>query len=671
MRISTSSAQQFGINSILNQQAKLSKTQLQLGSGLKFLSPADDPAAAVRVLDLQQSIEQSSQYQSNIGTARSRLELEETTLTSAGTAVQRARELAVQALNDTNKAVDRLVIEKEIGQILDGLVGLANTKNANGEYLFSGFRSQTPPYSETVTQVTQGGETRFVNLYEYHGDENQRTLQAGPTRRIADGNHGIEVFGRSFDYLGNPPSTINPANPDEGSIFDVVAKLASQLVNNDLDPERITTSGAGMGVEISGSAIDSALVSTAISNQSITITAPDGSTQTHLIDTDGERSAADIALNLNTMPGINAEANPNQVIMDLSNTVGVEDGDTITFNLHGDFGANTAIAFVRDSVANPSLVADFVGAINAAGLGDITATSQNTNQFSINSASGANIGIENFYVQDNASVALSNFAGTTGIGQSVSMTIDGTAISFDGSAAGFLTQAQTSIGSGGANTHRIIDLGSGAISVTKNDGTTLAVTAYSQGAATDQSVRLNASNGGTSVAGDPVTLNGVTTSASGDVVPISQTIDFDRVTLAEGGAADSAFRTSTVNLQLDSDYTIQSDVSGSSASGTYGIFDIPANTAVAFDTQGILDEIDNGMQRILNVRSSIGARLNSLDLQHHLNEDFVLDMESMLSDTQDLDYADAISRFSSQQVALQAAQQAFVRVQDLSLFNYL
>ena len=46
-------------------------------------------------------------------------------------------------------------------------------------------------------------------------------------------------------------------------------------------------------------------------------------------------------------------------------------------------------------------------------------------------------------------------------------------------------------------------------------------------------------------------------------------------------------------------------------------------------------------------------------------------MKTVLSATEDLDYAEAISKFNLQTVSLQAAQQTFTQVKKLSLFNYL
>ena len=206
MRITTNLFQQLGIKAVTEQQGRLSKTQLQLGSGLKILAPSDNPVDSARVLDLNQSAASLVQFSSNIGVAQSRLSLEEVTLESATNGLQRLRQLAVQGANDTLNSSDRLSIEYEAREILDELLGLSNTRNANGEFLFSGFLSKTRSF--TGTSATPPGG------FAYNGDSNQRLLQIGSTRHIADGDDGLSVFG----------------DPSAGtSVFDVVAQFADNM----------------------------------------------------------------------------------------------------------------------------------------------------------------------------------------------------------------------------------------------------------------------------------------------------------------------------------------------------------------------------------------------------------------------------------------------------------
>lgn len=84
-----------------------------------------------------------------------------------------------------------------------------------------------------------------------------------------------------------------------------------------------------------------------------------------------------------------------------------------------------------------------------------------------------------------------------------------------------------------------------------------------------------------------------------------------------------------------------------------------------------LANIDQALQSVNDQRARLGARLNTIDSTDSVNQDFKLQLETVLSDTQDLDYAEAISRFNQQLTSLQVAQQAFAKTSDLTLFRFL
>lgn len=84
-----------------------------------------------------------------------------------------------------------------------------------------------------------------------------------------------------------------------------------------------------------------------------------------------------------------------------------------------------------------------------------------------------------------------------------------------------------------------------------------------------------------------------------------------------------------------------------------------------------LGNLDTALTNIVSVESEIGARLNTLESTKDLHLDTELFSKQVLSDLQDLDYADAASRLSLETFILQAAQQTFVKVSGLSLFNFL
>ena len=85
----------------------------------------------------------------------------------------------------------------------------------------------------------------------------------------------------------------------------------------------------------------------------------------------------------------------------------------------------------------------------------------------------------------------------------------------------------------------------------------------------------------------------------------------------------------------------------------------------------ILADIDVALDKFFSVRAQIGARVNVLDSQRLINEQYSVQLEGAVSEIRDLDYAEAIGRMNLQLVGLQASQQAFQKIQNLSLFNFL
>ncbi|MES2238423.1 MAG: flagellar hook-associated protein FlgL [Pseudomonadota bacterium] len=81
--------------------------------------------------------------------------------------------------------------------------------------------------------------------------------------------------------------------------------------------------------------------------------------------------------------------------------------------------------------------------------------------------------------------------------------------------------------------------------------------------------------------------------------------------------------------------------------------------------------LDQASSNILRVRAQIGSRMNEIDSLGSLNDSLGLQYQQTLSNLQDLDYAKAISDLTRQQTSLQAAQQSFVKIAQLSLFNFL
>jgi len=218
MRVSNFMMSQVSLDNILEQQSQLLRTQLELSSGKKVLSPSDNPAAARKILDLNDVITTFEQYQRNSDAAGFSLALEESVLTSATDLLQRARELAVQGLNDTLGQNERENISGEIKQILEQMISLGNTQDSDGQYIFGGFNSTNTPFSGD-------GAGNFT----YAGDQGQKLLQISNTRQISAGDSGYDVF------MNLPGTTANAFNTlyDLASSLDANAPTQTSL--NDID----------------------------------------------------------------------------------------------------------------------------------------------------------------------------------------------------------------------------------------------------------------------------------------------------------------------------------------------------------------------------------------------------------------------------------------------------
>ena len=85
----------------------------------------------------------------------------------------------------------------------------------------------------------------------------------------------------------------------------------------------------------------------------------------------------------------------------------------------------------------------------------------------------------------------------------------------------------------------------------------------------------------------------------------------------------------------------------------------------------LLEEIDQSLITTGNTRSAVGARLNIVDNMEQAQLNFQEITSSTLANIEEIDIYDAINNLESSKLALQASQQSFAKVQNLSLFNYL
>ncbi|MFP6863552.1 flagellar hook-associated protein 3, partial [Pseudomonas sp.] len=209
MRISSIQAFNNGVSGLGRNYSNVIRTQEQISSGNRILTPADDPVASVRLLQLEQQQAILGQYKENLTAAKNSLTQEETTITSVVNVLQRIRELAVQAGGGALSAEDRKSIAKELSEREGELLNLMNSRNARGEYLFSGFLGKTEPFLRNPD-----------GTFSYQGDEGQRSLQVAGSSNVAINDNGKRLFedvsnaNRIINALGvNNPALPTPPLP--------------------------------------------------------------------------------------------------------------------------------------------------------------------------------------------------------------------------------------------------------------------------------------------------------------------------------------------------------------------------------------------------------------------------------------------------------------------------
>ncbi|MEM7764353.1 MAG: flagellar hook-associated protein FlgL [Pseudomonadota bacterium] len=203
MRVSAQATFKDNVTALQRLQTTLNDLQQQIATGRRINRPSDDPLGAARALDLQQSITRLDQFDKNINQATNRLRLQEESLTTVTEFIQRARELTLQASNATQTNETRSFIAVELRGVLDAALGVANSRDNNGQYLFGGFQTSVQPYTRT-------GDT-----FTYNGDQGRREVQVGTSRRIADSEAGDRIFGRLRE--GNGQVVATPAAGNTGT----------------------------------------------------------------------------------------------------------------------------------------------------------------------------------------------------------------------------------------------------------------------------------------------------------------------------------------------------------------------------------------------------------------------------------------------------------------------
>lgn len=150
--------------------ARLFRLQQQLASGKKIQHPSDDPLSAVGLLTFQQAQKLSEQHVSNARNTLGRFALIEDALGQMAGVLQRARVIALQGANEALEETGRDALVQEIQRLQESFLEVANTRDGEGQFLFSGFQVNVEPF--VLNSVPPPA-------ISYQGDNGQNYVEVG------------------------------------------------------------------------------------------------------------------------------------------------------------------------------------------------------------------------------------------------------------------------------------------------------------------------------------------------------------------------------------------------------------------------------------------------------------------------------------------------------------
>jgi flagellar hook-associated protein 3 FlgL len=206
MRVTEGTGQQQFLTAVGSLESSISQTQNDISSNESFTTASQNPIAAGEVNTYNQALAQSQQYASNGSSAQTNLNTEDSTLSSVTNQLQGLRSLALEATSGTQNGSDLAGIATQMQSIQSSLLALANTQNGSGEYLFSGFATQTEPFALSATGAT------------YNGDNGNTQVQIAAGQSVATSNNGNAVFNNITTGNGTFTVTANAANTGSGLI---------------------------------------------------------------------------------------------------------------------------------------------------------------------------------------------------------------------------------------------------------------------------------------------------------------------------------------------------------------------------------------------------------------------------------------------------------------------
>ncbi len=198
MRISTATQWQGYDDRIRETQARSIEAQARMVDGKRLHKPSDDPSALAGVLNVRGYKASVEAYRTNIARGTNLLKSSEAALGEVATALERGYTLAVSGANSSTGQEARKAMAVEVDGLAKRVAELANSRDAGGEYLFAGQRTDKAPYAVAAGgTLTFSGDARAIAVESDLGETTPANVDA--SKALQDAYAGLAKLKESLE----------------------------------------------------------------------------------------------------------------------------------------------------------------------------------------------------------------------------------------------------------------------------------------------------------------------------------------------------------------------------------------------------------------------------------------------------------------------------------------
>lgn len=241
MRISTSMQYRNHLSYLQTANSRVDQASMQYNTGKLFQTAGENPGGMSASMKYESDIASYKQYGLNAKIVADALSQEETALGQIYETMSSIQTRLIQAVNGTLDDGSRAALAEDIKQAQAQLFNTMNTKNAEGEYIFSGAQSTMPTF-----KLTSDGK------YVCQADGSSKNVNVSPNLTVQTTDSGLNIFENVHLAADFSSTTAAGNNTYQSSIsdYDQFNALYSKYFNKGVDGKPAANADNTLTIEV-------------------------------------------------------------------------------------------------------------------------------------------------------------------------------------------------------------------------------------------------------------------------------------------------------------------------------------------------------------------------------------------------------------------------------------